>query len=169
MVGGGLLTFAFAFEPEEYDVMKPRHNGGRKRQIFTRQMWFLIFIVGIATDLVLFGLFVYLQRNGYELAHIRTLMFLGLAIDSIFFGYSLRSLRRPLWKISLLGNPFFWLALAINVSLLMLVFLFESLSSILSLVSISAFDLFIITLFGISNLLLIEAGKWWFIRRGNVE
>lgn len=169
IVGGGLLTFAFAFEPKEYDVMKPRHIGGRERQVFTRQMWFLIFIIGIATDIVLLGLFAYLQQGGYELAHIRTIMFLGLAIDSIFFGYSLRSLRQPLWKISLLGNLFFWLALAISISLLMLAFVFEPLSSILSLVSISAFDLFLIILFGISNLLLIEMGKWWFIRRGRAE
>lgn len=169
IVGGGLLTFAFAFEPKEYDVMKPRSAGGRERRIFTRQMWFLIFIIGVATDLVLFGLFLYLQWNGYELMHIRTLMFLGLAVDSIFFGYSLRSLRRPLWNISFLGNLFFWLALAVSLSLLILVFLFESLSSILSLVSISFSDIGIIILFGICNIVLIEAGKWWFIRREQIE
>ncbi|OGZ46865.1 MAG: hypothetical protein A3J54_00185 [Candidatus Ryanbacteria bacterium RIFCSPHIGHO2_02_FULL_45_13b] len=169
IVGGGLLTFAFAFEPKEHDVMKPRLASGRERHIFTRQMWFLIFIIGIATDLALFGLFIYLQKSGYELEHIRTLMFLGLAAGSIFFGYSLRSLRRPLWKIPLLGNLFFWLALAINLSLLMLVFLFESLLNILSLVSISFSDAGIIILFGVFNILLIEAGKWWFIRRRQVE
>ncbi len=169
IVGGGLLTFAFAFEPKEYDVMKPRNNGGRERRIFTREMLFLIFIIGIATDLVLFGLFLYLQQSGYELASIRTLMFLGLAIDSIFFGYSLRSLRRPLWRISLVSNPFFWLSLAISVSLLVIVFLFESLSSLLSLAPISLFSIILITLFGITNLFLIEIGKWWFIRRGQAE
>src|SRR3989344_129729 len=116
IVGGGLLTFAFAFEPKERDVMKPRRINGRERKIFTREMWFLIFIIGIATDLVLFGLFLYLQQEGFELDQIRTLMFLGLAIDSIFFGYSLRSLRRPLWRISFFGNPFFWLSLAISTS-----------------------------------------------------
>ena len=169
IVGGGLLTFAFAFEPKERDVMKPRRINGRERKIFTREMWFLIFIIGIATDLVLFGLFLYLQQEGFELDQIRTLMFLGLAIDSIFFGYSLRSLRRPLWKISFFGNPFFWLSLAISISLLIIVFLFESLASLLSLVSVSMFGVAFIILFGITNLFLIELGKWWFIRRGQVE
>ncbi len=167
LIGGGLLSFAFAFEPKERDVMRSRKFVRDK--VFTREMMFLIFIIGIATDLALFGLFLYLQNAGYELSRIRTLMFIGLALDSIFFAYSLRSLRQPFWRIRLFSNPFFLFALCISIALLLLSFIFEPLSGVLSITTISRFDVSLIFALGVFSLFLIELGKWWFIRRGEAE
>ena len=132
-------------------------------------MWFLVFIIGIATDLVLFGLFLYLQREGFELDHIRTLMFLGLALDSLFFAYSLRSLRRPIWQISLTTNPFFLFALLVSIGLLVSAYLFESLRNVLSIEPLTGKEFLIILSLGILDIILIELGKWLVMRRGEVE
>ncbi|TSC80904.1 MAG: Ca2+-transporting ATPase [Parcubacteria group bacterium Gr01-1014_29] len=167
LVGEGLLNFAFAFEPREHDVMRPRQM--RERALFTREMWFLIFIIGIATDVILFGTFLYLESMEYTIEHIRTVMFMGLALDSIFFAYSLRSLRQPIWRIRVLGNPFFFFSFAISIGLLVLAFVFEPLGNLLSVTSLWAVDYWIIFALGVIDLLLIEAGKWWFIRRGEAE
>ncbi|MEK7173964.1 MAG: HAD-IC family P-type ATPase [Patescibacteria group bacterium] len=167
IVGEGLLNFAFAFEPKEKDVMRPRKFA--EKRIFTREMMLLVFIIGIATDLILFGLFLYLQHLQYELAHIRTLMFIGLALNSIFFAYSLRSLRQPFWRIPLFSNPFFLFSLFLSIGLLFLAFLFDSLGSILSVTSISVKDFAVILTLGVFDVFLIELGKWWFIRRGEAE
>ena len=175
IVGEGLLNFSFAFEPKEYDVMKPRYTGGpagrgaRERQVFTREMWFLVFLIGIATDLALLGVFFYLYQSGFDLTHIRSIVFAGLALDSLFFAYSLRSLRRPLWQILPLTNPFFIFSLVLSVGLLFVAFIFEPLQNLLSVVPLTRMEFSIILALGVLDLILIEAGKWFFIRRGRAE
>lgn len=168
IIGEGMLNFAFAFEPKESDVMK-RQRPNSNRHVFTREMWFLILLIGIATDLVLFGLFIYLQNYGYTFERIRTIMFVGLALDSLFFAYSLRSLRKPFWQIRPFSNPFFLFALFLSIGLLLLVFLVEPLGNLLSVVPLSAAEILLILGLGVLDFFLIEVGKWLFIRRGEAE
>ncbi len=167
IVGGGLLNFAFAFEPMEDDVMK--HRPPKRAKIFTREMWFLIFIIGLATDFLLFALFLFLYHGGYPLEMIRTLMFIGLALDSIFFAYSLRSLRRPLWRINPVSNPFFLAGMATSMILLVVAFFFTPLANLLSLAPIGMKEVGIILMLGVINIIAIEFGKWLFIRRHHTE
>ncbi|TSC69745.1 MAG: hypothetical protein G01um101470_991, partial [Parcubacteria group bacterium Gr01-1014_70] len=168
IVGEGLLNFSFAFEPKEKDIMKPLRIKG-SRHVFTREMWFLIILIGIATDLVLFSVFWYLTHTGYDITRIRSIVFAGLALDSLFFAYSLRSLRKPLWRILPFTNPFFLFSLAISAGLLTCAFLFESLRGLLSVVTLTGMELLIILVLGILDILLIELGKWWFVQREETE
>lgn len=167
IVGEGLLNFAYAFEPKESDVMKQHPD--RRRKILTREMWFLIFIIGIATDLILFALYFYLLKKGYPLERTRTLMFAGLALNSLFFAYSLRSLRQPIWKISFTSNPFFLVSMVVSIALLASAFFIPPLQRLLLLVPISWNEVGIIIGLGIINLFLIEIGKWIFISRKLTE
>lgn len=167
IVGEGLLNFAYAFEPKEDDVMKQRPD--RRKKILTREMLFLIFIIGIATDFILFGLYFYLLETGYELERIRSVMFMGLALNSLFFAYSLRSLRQPLWKINFLSNKFFLLAMSVSIGLLALAFVLAPLQRLLLLVPIGWNEVGLIVVLGIINILFIEFGKWVFISRKLTE
>lgn len=165
LIGGGLLNFAFAFEPKEEDIMMQKPSVDTHQAIFTRQMWLLVLVIGLTTDVLLLGLFLYLQQSGYGIEHIRTLMFLGLALDSIFFAYSLRSLRRPLWRIRPFNNPFFIFSLLTSIFLLFSAFFFESIGNLLSVTSLGMQDIVIILTLGVFDIIAIEAGKWFFIRR----
>ncbi|PJE64120.1 MAG: hypothetical protein COU90_04595 [Candidatus Ryanbacteria bacterium CG10_big_fil_rev_8_21_14_0_10_43_42] len=166
LVGEGLLNFAFALEPEEDDVMKqkPRKGG----HIITREMWFLILVIGVVTDVLLFGLFLFLSRLGYTIENIRTIMFVGLTVDSLFFAYSLRSLRRPFWRIRAFSNPFFLFAFALSVALLLSVFYIPALGELLSVTTLDSLEVGLIVALGIIDVILIEVGKRYIRRKSAI-
>jgi Ca2+-transporting ATPase len=163
LVGEGFFNFAFAFERKEHDAMrqKPVHRD----VFFTREMKALIFLVGIVSDLFLFGIFIWFLRHGAPLDTIRTIMFTGLAVDSFFFVFSLRSLRRPLWKINFFSNPYLLFAFGASIALLIPVFAFEPLGRLLHIVPLTMGQVSIIAALGIVDVAFIELVKYYFIAR----
>jgi len=164
LVHEGLLNFAFAFEPKEADVMRRRPDP-RGADIFTPEMWRIILIVGGVTSLVLLGLFISLYHQGYPLELVRTMTFAGLATSSLFFTFSLRSLRRPLWAIPAFSNVFFLISICMSIGIFALAFAIPSIRALLGLVAIPPLGLALLVLLGIINVLAIELGKWFFVRR----
>ena len=166
----GFMNFAYAFEPKEKDVMaKIPGKDGMPKKIINAEMKVLIFIIGIATDLFLLSLFFILYGMNYDLEKIRTIMFAGLSIDAIFFAFSLRSLRRPIWKINPFSNSYLILAFVLSLMFLAGALILPPVQSILRLVPISISEFLIILGLGILDLLAIETGKLIYIRKFNVK
>lgn len=169
LIEEGFLSFAYAFEPGEGDVLKHAPRKKMKDSIFTDEMIFLIFGAGTITSLFLFGVYLAMLYLGYSIGHIRTIAFAGVALDALFFVFSLRSLRRPIWKIRFFGNPVLLSAVGISILFLFGALTLDPLRRLLTLVPLSAdFYLFILGL-GILNLISIEAAKWFFIRKKIAE
>ncbi len=126
-------------------------------------MFALIFGIGIITDLILFALFLYLLDIKYPFEKVRTLMFLGLSTNAVFFAFALKSLRRPLWKINIFSNPYLIFALALSIFLLVGAVTMEPLRKLLNLVPISAAEFGVIVALGVLDLILIEIVKYYFI------
>lgn len=168
LVEEGIQSFSLAFEPKEEDVMKRRPRP-RKKPLFTKEMLVLIFVVGIATDLYLFLPFLFFLRQGYPMAEIRTLMFLGLSIDAMVSIFALKSLRRSLWKINAFSNRYLLFATFLNILVLVAVFSIPILRELLHLVPISS-DLITIAIFlGLADLVTIELGKYYFISKKIID
>lgn len=162
LVEEGLQTFSLAFEPKESDVMD-RAPRRRREPIFTKEMWALIFIIGIVTDLYLLGIFAFVLRQGYPLAEIRTLMFVGLSTDALSTIFALKSLRRPIWRINLFSNRYLLGAFTANLALLWGAINLPFLRDLLHLVPVPAGHLAIIFALALADLVSIELGKWYFI------
>jgi len=110
LIEDGPLGLCLAFEPKEKDLMKQKPQG-QDIPLLTREMKVLIFIIGLMTDLLLLGLFFWLIKySGYETPHIQSIIFAGLTIDSIFYIFSCKSLRRNIWQINPFSNKFLILA-----------------------------------------------------------
>lgn len=163
LVGQGLLNFAYAFEPEEGNVMA-RKPKPKSAPFFTREMKFLIFVIGIFTDVLLLSLFVYLFFGGWSIDHIRSILFVGLVVDTIFFLFALRSFTQPFWRVPLFSNKYLLVAFGLNILLLASTFFVTPLRELLRLVPLTSYEVALLLGLGIIDLIAIEFGKWFITR-----
>lgn len=101
-------AFALALEPKERDVMKQKPQDFRGNIIDT-ELKTIIIGFGAMSALLLLALYGFLLKMSMPIAQIRTIIFIGLTIDSLFLVFSLKSLRQPLWKIPLFNNKYLWM------------------------------------------------------------
>jgi Ca2+-transporting ATPase len=156
----GLLTFGFAFEPAEPGLMRRDPRSEQVRTILTPPVKRLILIAGTITGIFSVAIyFVMLNVLELPIEEIRTVMFVVLAFDAIFFALSLKNLHAPFWKNNLLSNAYLLFALLSSFGLLLLTLLVPGLRTLLSLVPLSALDVLILVGVALFNLLTIEIAK----------
>ncbi len=165
LIEGGPIGMSLAFEKKEKDIMrrKPKAYSG---SLLTKEMKTLIFIIGLCTDFLLLGLFFYLLKfSNYSIEHIRTIIFVGLAIDSILYIFSCRSLRQNLWQYNFFSNPYVLLASFFGLAMIALAVYLPVLQSLLRTVPLSSGNWILLLGLGIINVGLIELTKYYFITR----
>lgn len=165
IVEEGFMSFPFAFEKKDPNIMKRDPRSHRVKTILTKEIKSLIFIVGTITGIFLFVLYLILLKLDLPIEEIRTFMFVALSIDSIFFAFSLKSLSRPIWKINIFTNIFLLVALFFSIALLMLAVFWGPLQTLLSLVPLSYLELLLLFGIGLFNLLTIEITKYFIFER----
>jgi len=134
--------------------------------LLNKEMKVLILIIGLITDFLLLGLFFYLLNySNYEIGHIRSVIFAGLTIDSLFYIFSCKSLRRNLWEIDLWSNKFLLLAWLFGILMLLSALYIPFLQTLLKTTSLNLFDWSLILGLGLLNIFLIEVTKWAFIKK----
>ena len=169
LIEDGLPDIALAFELKEKDVMEQKPVG-HKTPLLTREMKVLIFIIGIFTDLLLLGLFFWLLKfSGYEISHIRSVIFAGLAVDSLFYVFSCKSLRKNLWQINPFSNKFLIISWIFGVLMLISALYFSPFQTLLKTAPLTFFDWQLILGFGLLNVISIEATKWHFITKSKIK
>ncbi len=168
LIEDGLPNIALAFEPKEKDLMKQKPHDD-KLPLLNREMKALIFIIGLITDVFLLALFYYLLKySGYEIVHIRSIIFAGLTIDSLFYVFSCKSLRRNIWQINLFSNKFLIISWLIGLTMLLGALYIGPLQTLLKTAPLNFIDWGLILSLGILNIILIEATKYYFIARHEV-
>ncbi len=167
IIDDGFPNVALTFEPGESDVMeqKPR---GKNEPILNSEMKFLIFIIGIFTDIVLFGLFIYLLNSGHEMAHVRTIIFTALALDSLLYIFSAKSLRRNIWDINPFSNRYLLLAVGFGLALQLFALYTPFMREILDLTILNMQEWSIIIGLALVKISAIEMGKYIFIHKMKV-
>jgi len=168
LIEDGLPGMALAFEPKEKEIMKQK-PAGHSVPLLTKEMKFIIVIIGVITDLILLGLFFWLWKQGFDIAYIRTMIFACLTIDSIFYVFSCKSLRKNLWHINPFSNKLLLVAAILGVIMLIAAVYLPLLQILLKTVPLSVYDWLIILSFGMIELIAIEAAKHHFIVRHQTE
>jgi len=103
MIGHGFTHLALIKEPEESDILK-RAPREKDEPILNHDMKFMIFLIGIITDLGLFGMYIVLLKMNFPIDHIRTIIFTALACDSLLYVFAIKSFRKSIFKINLFDN-----------------------------------------------------------------
>jgi len=155
----GFLSFGFAFEPGERNLMKRNPREESSRNILTKDIKKLIFIAGTITSIFSIALYLVLLALELPLKEVRTIMFVVLLLDSLFFALSLKNLRGPFWRTSLLNNRYLLFALGISILGMLLTLSIPTLRSLLSLAILQPFEILILAGVGLFNLVTIEFSK----------
>ena len=162
LIEDGLPGIALCFEPKEEDLME-RDPETKDVALLTKEMKVIIFVIGIVTDLILLGMFFWLLRINYNLQYIQTMIFTALSIDSLFYIFSCRSLRKNIWEINPFSNKFLILAWVIGMIALLAALYVPFLQNLLRTVPLGASDWAIVIGLGMIEIILIEATKYHFI------
>lgn len=169
LIEDGPMSIALAFEPKEKDIMQQKPQG-RDISLLTKEMRVLVLVIVFSNLFLLLGLLFYLLKySGYEIIHIRSIIFAGLTIDSLFYVFSCKSLRRNIWQVNPFSNKFLIYAWLFGVIMLLGALYFPFLQGLLKTTSLNLFDWILVLGLGIFNVILIEATKYYFITRKFVK
>jgi len=136
-----------------------------KHPLLTRQMKTIILGFGIFTDFILLGLFLWLLRIELPLAEIRTIIFAALAIDTFFYAFSCKNLRKNIWQYNPFSNLYLVGCIIFSLLMLLIAVYLPLLQNLLKTVPLNLFDWLLLLGLGMINLILIEATKWYFIAK----
>lgn len=163
LVSDALPAMSLVFEKPEGDVMKRRPQG-KKTRLFDGEIKFLVFIIGVVTDLLLFAIFWWYFKESHNIEYIRTVIFAALGLDSLFYIFACKSLRQNIWRINVFNNRYLLGAVLIGLVVLVAGIYIPFLQTLLKTQSLALFDWGLVAVFSLINIVLIELGKFIFIR-----
>jgi len=160
----GLPAIALAFEKDEAgELMKRKPK--KDMSIFDKQMKQLITMFTIVTDLVLLSIYFYIMNTTGDVDYARTMIFIGLGLESLFYVYSVRSLAKPFWKTNMFSNRFLNLSVLFGLFMYVVAIYWEPARRILNTVIIDTNDWLFVIGFALFNVAVIEVGKKIFMKR----
>ncbi|MGC9049185.1 MAG: cation-translocating P-type ATPase [Patescibacteria group bacterium] len=163
IIQDGPPAMALTYEKGEPGILKEKPRD-LSVPIFDSQMKFLIFCIGILTDLILLGLFWFLLKYSYyDLARIRTIIFIGLGIATLFYVYSCKSLKRSLWRYNPFDNRFLNLSVLFGFVMFFVAIYTPFFQKVLRTTALGFQEWLILICLGLINIILIEIGKAIFI------
>jgi len=168
IVEDGLPDIALAFEKKEKDVMEKRPEGHRV-PLLTTEMKVIIFIIGIITDLILLGLFLWLLNETRNIQYVQTMIFAALGVDSLLYVFSCKSLRRSIWHINPFSNLYLVGAVTFGFLMLFVALYVPVFQALLRTVPLGLGDWLILFGLGIIEIAAIELGKWHFLVKQKVK
>lgn len=153
-------AIALAFEDGiDYLLLRPSRARG---ELIDKQMRFLISIIGIPTSALLFGIYYYMLKLGFDPAMTRTFIFASFGTYSLFLVFAVRSLHRSIFSYNPFSNPYLLAGNAVGLTCMMGAIYLPALQRALHTVALPPLWLLGILAIGIGNILAIETGKWWF-------
>jgi len=164
LIEGSPQGVALAFEPKEKGVME-RKPEDPKSPLLTKEMKTIIFGFGIITDFVLLGLFLLLLKKGLPLVEIRTIIFAALTIDTFFYAFSCKNLRKNIWQYNPFSNLYLIGFIIFSFFMLLIAIYIPFFQNLLKTVPLNLFDWLLLLGLGVLNLILIEITKWYFIAK----
>jgi Ca2+-transporting ATPase len=169
MVGGGFMSFPFAFEPASDGIMSRKPKQSINNSLLSGGFDKLVLTISIATGFILLALYTILSMTDMDVTELRTIMFVAISLDSIFLAFSFKNLRVSLWSMIIHGkiwsNVYLLAGICISLLLLMSTLLWTPLMSLLSLTTLSLMDVFYLVRLGIANIVVAEVAKLYFVVR----
>jgi len=166
LIEGSPQGIALAFEPKEKGIME-RKPETPEHPLLTQQMKTIIFGFGIFTSFILFGLFLWLLWRGFPITEIRTIIFAALAIDTFFYAFSCKNLRKNIWQYNPFSNLYLIGCIIFSFSMLLIAIYIPFFQNLLKTAPLNLFAWMLLLGLGIINLILIEVIKWYFITKSS--
>jgi len=120
--------------------------------------------LSLVSGIFLTAIYFVLLKLDIPIEETRTIMFMILSIDSIFFSFSLKDLNRPIWRIKIFSNLYLIAAVAVSLAALLGALYIPFLQKLLSLSQVTLNVVIFGILIGGINMLIIEAVKFIYNR-----
>ena len=160
LIEGSPQGMAFAFEPEEKGIMK-RKPEDPKLPLISREIKYLILFGGILANILLLLIFFLLYKfSNYDISHLRTISFVGLALGSFFYLYSCKNFRKNIWEYDIFSNKILNLTLLFGILMILTAVYLPIFQILLRTYPLNLFDWSILFAFGLVNLGLFELIKY---------
>ena len=154
------ISFAFAFGKEVEDIKGLDPHDESVNTIISKNVRKMIIILSITTGFFLLSLFAFLNYfTNFSIEQMQTVMFVAVAIDSIFLALSIKNLKTPIYKANLFDNVYLIGAILISILIFTLVFLIPELSVLLHIEKLPLGVFWIIPIAGIFHIFVVEIIK----------
>jgi len=165
IINDGLPNFALAAEKEEKEEIMKQRPVRKDEPIINNEMKVLIFGVGIVRDVLIFIVFFWLFKRGVDIVYLRTIMFSILGFKSLASIFSLRSFKKPLWKMNFWSNHYLIFAVAASFSFLLAAIYLRPLQILLSTTPlVGFFSWMLVVCVGFASAVIIEIVKFFFTK-----
>jgi P-type Ca2+ transporter type 2C len=163
IVEDALPSIAYAFEPNEKDIMK-RGPNSNKSSLLTKEMKVLIFATGLIDEFLIFFMFWLIWgKLGLSLDYARTMVLGALCVDTAFVVYCYKDLKKNIWQIDVFNNRFLlFSSLIVFISFAAAIY-FPPIQAVLHTVSLGIGSWAILIGLALISMFLIEITKWYFI------
>lgn len=163
IIQDSLPAMALTNEKTEKETMREKIK--TRRQLLDKEMKFLILLISLVTNLILFGLFWWLYKKTGNLDYVRTIIFVALGIASLFYIFSCKNLRKTIFHYFPLDNKFLNFSVIFGWLMFVIAFYIPFFQKILRVVPLKITDWIILISFGLINIILIEFGKLIFFMK----
>ena len=161
LVDDGLPDFALALEPKPADLMQQKPVG-HKRELLDLEIKLLIGLISTVTGILsLLVFWVYWKMSG-NLDLARTMSFTLLAVSTLLYVFSCKSLKKPLWRENIFDNKWLLGAVGIGASFQLMALYLPGLQKVLKTVALGVNDWLIILGGSLLVIIMIEGVKWRF-------
>ncbi|NQV90185.1 HAD-IC family P-type ATPase [Candidatus Uhrbacteria bacterium] len=157
-------AIGLTIEPAEKGIMQqpPR---SRTEPILDSKMIQLIFIIAGVTNVLLFGLYVWLLNTEESIEIIRSIMFIAVGIDTLIFAFAVKSFRRTIFRLNPFSNPWLIVGVILGFGILIIPTIHPFIQEIFELTPISLSVWGLLLMIGVVKLIAIEITKELFLFR----
>lgn len=156
---GTLPALAFAYDTS-YSFTKNKIND----KIFNFKVKFMALGIGTVSSILLFVLYIILERNIVDTDLAKSILFLCFATYTLNISYSFKNLDKLIFQYNPFSNMRLNLAILIGLVLTVATTSFTFMRDIFHLSFVGSDYIWIIVLWNVFNITLIELTKWVFIR-----
>lgn len=156
LIADGFPNLALTVEPKEQGLLK-RKPVDPKKPLIDLEMKTLITIISVVTGIVSFIIFLHFKAFDIRLA--RSVTFTTLAVDSLLYVFSVRSLSKPIWQVNHLENPYLLLAVVAGFALQLVALYQPFFNKFLQTVPLGFFDWLVVLIASLLVIVLIEGTK----------
>lgn len=156
-------AIAFAFE-KGIDDLGDSPSKIRKN-LFDREMRFLILIIGTITSAFLFFLYLWLLKRGFDQDLVKTFIFVSFSTYTLIFTFSLRSLSKSILDYNPFSNIYLTLGVFFGIILTLVAVYSQFFQKILGTSPLPVVWLWGVLGVGVINIIAIEIGKWIFRKK----
>lgn len=152
-----LPALSYAFD-EHYSENRREKKGSAG--IFNTEVKVLTFGIGTLSSFLLFALYWYLLESGIDVEHARSTLFLCFSLYVLVVAFSLRHLHAPIWSYNPFSNKYLTASVAFGAVLTIATVTVPFFENIFGLVTPPLALWWIVGLWLIFNIVIVEAAKW---------